>query len=261
MSDNILNYIWIKNPFASPGNENGTVSAVPQHYLENAFRISNEHPHIDVIVWYDSSLHSNQEIQALEKTSNKPKNLVFRDLNEIREYVDDPVTQQAASNAVYDSYYKNPIWKKVDLTRIIVLDYLFRTTTAEVVFYSDFDIMRPDIDTKHSQAMLGRDGALFMAAQGKSFDPTLNYPGSGQSYLENQFIGFSRRLEKLLRNDLLPNTRDCCLKGGTGWPALCNFVYEHIMRSDEEAGSSRAPSRPTSQHPIINNATAAAACT
>ncbi len=198
----VVNYMWLSNKPETPSSEAARNPLLSRHservaalYIGNFLTIAGMTPDADFVLWVDHALLSEASIRFLTDMCRtaETKNVYVRDLKEIAKYRALPLFQAGTdSNDAPDS----PLWKKVDLARLLVLEHVLATTRVQQVFYSDMDIVDPQVSTPQMQKIL--DG------HGMAFVKIVRHTGSNPSYLENSFTGLTRQGEAFLTDRLLP---------------------------------------------------------
>lgn len=223
---NVLNYIWISNRDHYDPERTSSGSPVPAEYLNNAFQNARENPEVTTLLWCDYSLLSEAERTFLETHPDKPETFSFRDLNQIPSYgktalfgkTNDEIRLRAGKGPDAPSAR---IWQKVDLVRLLVLEHLFKTTGAKNVFYSDLDIINPQLTSSFAVQALKKHGMIVNMYGREGLAP--------KPFLENQFMAFSRSREKDVSEKLIPAVRKSYQDGHkNGWVAFCQYARKTV---------------------------------
>lgn len=230
MIKQVLNYVWInKQPLGHSKSGELEGELLPDKYVANVVKLALMYPQTEFILWTDANLMTALGIVRLRdvfSAQNGLSNISVRDLNEIPGYKDEPFFT-ALSDADVDVPSNSGyalIWRKVDLARIIVLDYMLSTKDDAIIFYCDLDIIDPQISSPRVHELLVQNGLVFARTDRN---------GLAVGYgLENQFIGVNQNGRSFITNHLLPATRQSTIeRGGSGWEPLKRCVREKFPRA------------------------------
>jgi hypothetical protein len=193
---------------------------------EQRFSKRQRKSEVTTLLWCDYSLLSEAERTFLETHPDKPETFSFRDLNQIPSYgktalfgkTNDEIRLRAGKGPDAPSAR---IWQKVDLVRLLVLEHLFKTTGAKNVFYSDLDIINPQLTSSFAVQALKKHGMIVNMYDREGLAP--------KPFLENQFMAFSRSREKDVSEKLIPAVRKSYQDGHkNGWVAFCQYARKTV---------------------------------
>jgi len=223
----ILNYIWI-----SKEKQEETVSPeepenpIHEKYSRNVTYFTKANPDVQVLLWTDNKLLNSSQRVFFDNLSSSCPNLSIRDLNEIPRYQNDPIFRKT-ERLPHDEC--EPIWQRVDFARVVVLDHVLTNEVADEVYYSDLDIVDPQISSDTVQSILNRHGMVFAKCDRNGRNKA--------AYLENQFMGFRKEAADFVYDRLLPVTKEEIEQGKNGWPPLCRCVKERFSEIDRTLDS------------------------
>lgn len=220
-----LNYVWInKKPFDSRENE---LCGVPLKYLDKAIENANRYPDAQVNIWLDFNLLDASSLFFVSSHgyifADKPSNIAFRNLHEIRSYTRNPIF-----NPERDRFQN--VWARVDYARLLVLRHVLADDRVRDAFYSDFDVDDVKIENNHLVQCMEKFGLIFGA-----------HKRGGR---ENGFLGIRANeptgfLQKLIK-DTLKMARD----GEDGFGVYTCAVYDW----ERKAGASQYDA----QHKVLD---------
>lgn len=208
-----LNYVWLSNKDYYDPSKYKDQSPIPTDYVENAFAVASENSHITSIIWCDFKQMGKSNMDRLTTNKRQPKNLSFRDLNEIADYKEIPLFREETD--------KKNIWRKVDLARVLMLSHVLSFPDAEAVYYSDMDVYKLPVSPEHVKVI---------KQAGFAFD----YLSDGGT-VENRFIGIHISQKNGVENTLVPCTKEAILDENAfdGWRAMMR--YHEIVRPDSSS--------------------------
>lgn len=219
MSKSVLAFLWITSEEDSNDASPQGLSVIPVPCLNNAYRIAEETPAVQVQIWLETPPFPETASRPASGLRPVPANVRFKNLNEIEDYRTGPLFRQA-EGSLYDG--GNLIWQKVDLARLVMLDHILSTQDIDRAFYADLDIADPQVSTPRMKAILQKHGMVFAK----------NKRHGGEYMLENQFMGFDRQALPALKDLLEKTRRDIDANDGNGWPSLCAFVKTRFGLAD-----------------------------
>lgn len=149
-----VNYVWInKEPFEGG---KGYLCGVPLKYIDKALDNARKYPQARVNIWIDKNLLDSRSLFFLDSHIylNALENVEIRDLHDIPAYHDlnlfDPDSDDFAS-----------LWARVDLARLLALDYCLSQGEVSDAFYADFDVEDVKITSRKVKDSLDKYGLVF----------------------------------------------------------------------------------------------------
>ncbi|MDD4616995.1 MAG: hypothetical protein PHW76_07795 [Alphaproteobacteria bacterium] len=216
----VLNYIWLlgDKKYYDPKNF-ASESYIPAEYLNNVISTAKINPNVKVYLWLDFKQLSRKDITFLAKLNkNTPDNLIFKDLNVVKAYREEPILHDPSAG----------IWKKVNYSRLIVADHVLKAPKVEQVFYSDLDLILGKISSTRIQKKM-RKGYVFCWT---------TFSDTGTKYFENGFFGFDKLRASVLRDKFIPATLEAMRQTSyrNEWPTFrrcTRNLFKRNLKSPE----------------------------
>ena len=200
----ILNYVWINKQRFSYEDES-CMCRIPLHYIDKAIENAKRYPDTQVRLWLDHNLLDQQSLFFVASHIHfaGADNIAIHDLNEIPEYRDNPMFHPD------DEDFKDSIWARVDIARLLALQYCLEDTEAQQVFYSDFDADDVKINSRSVHSIMQKYGLVLGATT--------------HEHVENGYFGFHRRNKDVL-NELVTRSFNAYEHSRHGaFSAFCTF--------------------------------------
>lgn len=215
MKKTALNYVWVH--YLRPDGE--MEERIPDRLLQNACRVSAEHPDSDRYLWVDSLRVTDGEARRLGFIA-AAYGVQIRDLRDVPSYRDcslfdlAPVASDRKGRSVWNADYHeyldedNSIWAQVDLARVLVLEHCLERLHYGQAYYSDFDIENVGLKNADLGAIMARHHMVFARV-------------NALALVENSFMGFDAESFPFLKNELVAKTMKYCQGGrANGWNAM-----------------------------------------
>lgn len=222
----ILNYVWINKLKQKRGDR---ANPIPEAYCVNAAGIARQYPDVKTIIWVDEKLlsaGSKKAVYARFAAENLP-NLSVVNVRSIPSYAGDKIFDDLE----FVERTQDTLWKRVDRARLLVLEHVLETGMADEAFYSDFDIIDPQLKGRRLRRIFNEHGLVF----GKIPMPPPNH----DTGLENGFIGFKPAQMPFLKK-LIAENRQWERNDTDGFPAFVYPVYEFATDLGKRNGLSLA---------------------
>lgn len=219
-----LNYIWIsaQNRLWDRG---GSVD-IENYFLENMGAVIQQNRDVTIQLWVEADgkpINGDRFTSTFNDISGLSR-IVFRDLYEIDQYANMSLFREQSKSV---EFQHDSLWQKSDLARLLVVEHCLERNEADIVFYSDMDIIAPSI-TAEALSIVNKHG-LILATSDKGVAPDIDL------YLENQFFGFTKRRAFLLSKSVIPTVIESMSgskdRGYNGWTGFCNAM-ESFMRKE-----------------------------
>lgn len=224
-----LNFIWIA----------ATQRNIPEPLMVNARAIADKYPKVTINIWLDMCGVGNNTPALLQRMNKECSdfNITFQSLDEIPEYTINPLFRKPHVNL---KKANDPLWQRVDLARLLVLDYVLTHHDFDDAIYSDLDInLTKSFQETFTEFVTSPDNTAASEIEGEfithnfsapaaflTASDTLNEHGLvvGRKALgrgvENHFIGIGRDKVSFLRDVMINETRAFIGKGFNGWDGL-----------------------------------------
>lgn len=223
----ILNYVWLANRNYYDPARMASGSPIPAEYLNNALITADENSDLKVCIWVDQDQINEAGRILLSSFRAGHKNVTFRNLGEVAAYrnmIRRPIGPVSLAVGV-DNMAQT--WRYVDLTRMLVLDHVFRSENPKEAFYSDFDVTEPSLNGKEVRRLMNRFGLVFAKYDRDGL--------AANKYLENGFMGFDRLYARQIRDKVIPAIAKAYHHGDqNGWLAFCACAGEIARRKQQD---------------------------
>jgi hypothetical protein len=219
-----LSFMWIEaNAIPMPNDIDQVTCPIPKKLMDNVVLTAKSYPDVPVSLWVDIYGVGNNTpsiLRKLNEVSPEP-NITFRALDDIRVYQINPLFSKPSINL--DNPH-DPLWQRVDLARLLAIDYSLVNDDVDAAIYSDMDRLLV------KKCLLGKISGHFKQAMPSLYAPWLETAldkikkhgmvtgkDSNKSIPENQFMGFSKNRQMFLRDVLIFNTAKVTNEGDNGW--------------------------------------------
>lgn len=210
--DCLVNYVWINKEADRKDRE--AACSVSLKNVDGAYDNARRYPGARFKVWFDFALLDERSRGCLRDHYERfaPGNVTLCDLNEIPQYRDSEIFTPGTARS---------LWARVDLARVVVLDFVLQAEPEKYALYSDFDVK--DISLRDAKVKMDEYG-LALATIAIQDNAVCKYTVTTScGPLENSYFGFSRdeRGQAYLKN-LLSATLTDAQSNQNGFCALVN---------------------------------------
>ncbi len=173
MGDVGVHYLWLNDKPVQ--NKGDTPAPMPLPYIATLINLARANPLVAFHLWLDDRFMGENYAHSLKQAIDKHvpgKNVTLGDLKLIGPY---------AHNPIFAPEKQHNLFARVDLARLLILDYALATGNRPFVIYSDLDITNPNL----SKALgIMRESGLVLAGSREN-DRIDTHP-------ENGYLGIGR---------------------------------------------------------------------